>query len=100
MQKVKEFCMKSEPDKDGDYVLRFDGQWQGFPVEYIMAYFPDFGITGIGLVNESGSYVIQFQESTRTFSIYSNGATFMIDEKLAIERAFMIFRELVLAKIV
>lgn len=100
LQKVKEFCLASKPDVDGDYLLRFPGTWEGEDVEYVVGYFPRFEIVGIGLRNGNGSYIINFNEATGEFAVYSNGEMFPIEEELAIERAFKVFRGMVEGKII
>lgn len=100
LQKVKEFCLASNPDQDGDYLLRFPGVFKEQDVEFILGYFPRFGVVGIGIRNENGSYIIQFIEETKEFGVYSNGDVFPIEEELAIDMAFQIFRGMVEGKII
>jgi len=99
-QKVKELCLKSQPDVDGDYILEFDGKWEGQEVKFLIGYLPRFSIIGIGLRSDISVYIVQYDENEKEFSAFVNGYMQPLRIDLAIERAFLIFREIVSAKII
>ena|SRR3989304_1421887 len=97
--KVKELCLKSQPDAEGDYVLEFPKN-DNEGVFYIIGYVPRLSFIGIGMKNYEKIVVMQYNEKTQEFSIYFNGMIFSETPEKVLSEAFQIFRELVEQNIV
>lgn len=92
-QYIKEYaCGMAEMDSDGHYICIFDIEEKESQYQIAIGYFPKYKVIGIGMAGYG--YFLYF-ENDKTFGVTISDYIMPINEIIAINSAYKIYRELV-----
>lgn len=94
--KIKEACLKVDPNNFCRYLIHLDLVEDGQPSSYIMAYLPTVKIIGIGQTRPK-VFVIEYHADSKEFFLYEkDGKRTSMDKDEAIKNAEQFYKKFVL----
>jgi len=98
--KAKDMALKVQMDSVGRYILGMAITKNGDDTIYVIGYIPHLGIIGIGKVQGIKYVIYEYNERTCGYTVSRNNLREPIDPTLCIREAFLIFREMVMEKVI